>query len=178
MSMDQFPQLSAWVCSWAPCSDIYLCTPEDWFLLGYGLDRGSYNGGHAWVLALSIHMTFLWIPAPTATKTVVNEVALSQHKHSHLCHNFVRPRLFTHLWHKKLYKVAGIIFELPTGHQACWPTSMHESLLMGVTIPFISHFAWQFRQCSIILEVGREVWHLWKGAVGDIRSALHQLWHL
>lgn len=58
MSMDQFPQLSAWVCSWAPCPDIYLCTPEDWFLLGYGMDRGSYNGEHAWVPALSIHMTF------------------------------------------------------------------------------------------------------------------------
>lgn len=75
--MEQYPQLLAWVHSWSPCQDISVLTPEDWFVLGNGLDGGFYNSENAWIPALALQMTFLWAPDPAATSTAIDELALS-----------------------------------------------------------------------------------------------------
>jgi hypothetical protein len=79
---------------------------------------------------------FLWLPVPAATAAALQELSTSRHKHTHLGQIFVCPHLLTQMLQKRLHKMADIVIEIHVGPRPFWPTSMHELLLIGLTLPF------------------------------------------
>jgi hypothetical protein len=174
---DQSPPLLSWVQSWIPLPDIQPLSPEGWFQEGHGVQGGYYNSESekAWVPKLTRTQWFLWAPPPAAAGAAIDQLSISRQKRPHLNHIFVCSCMLTHMWRKKLYKLADAVFELPAGLHPCWPRSMHEPLIIGLTLRFIRHFPWQLRNTASVLELVRSVQSLWKDPKGDVRPFLCQL---
>jgi hypothetical protein len=81
----------------------------------------------------------------------------------------------TSMWRKKLFKVSDAVLELPAGFHPEWPSTMHEPLLLGLTLRFIRHPPWKLRNSAAVLDLVREVQRLWKDPKGDVRPLLRQL---
>jgi hypothetical protein len=169
------PTLLTWAQSWVPLCDIAPLTPEDWFEAGHGLAGGAYRADGMWEPHLSRQQWFLWTPPPAAASAAIDELSTSRQKRPHLNHVFICPRLLTSMWRKKLFKVSDIVLELPAGCHPAWPSTMHEPLLIGLTLCFIRHPPWQLRNSAAVLDLGREVHRVWKTPAGDVRPFLCQL---
>lgn len=154
-AMTRHPPILEWITSWTQLPTLLPLTPEQWYTLGHGLDGGTYSQEHFWVPGLSSQTIFLWAPPPAAAYAAVDELALSRHKRTHLTHIFVCPRLCTHLWRKKLYKVADLVLELSLRPAPPWPSAMHEPLILAFVLLFLSTFPWELRSTAPVLELGR-----------------------
>jgi hypothetical protein len=108
----------------------------------------------------------------------LQQLSISRHKRSHLNHVFVAPRLMTALWRKKLFKLADIVLELPAGCFDFWPSTCHEPLILGLTLRFIAHSPWTFRNTPKVLALGRQVRRLWGASERDVGSVLCELCQL
>jgi hypothetical protein len=153
-------------------------TPEGWFMSGHGVHDGVYNVEGQWVPSPSSTTVLLWAPAPAAASVAVDELSLSRFKRAHLLHVFVCPRLLTHMWRKKLFKVADLVLELPPGPCSVWPDHMHEPLLLALVLPFISFPPWQLRNTTPVLDMARSVRTLWDSLDQHVRVVLRQLCEL
>lgn len=118
--------LLPWLQSWIPAQDIQPMSPEEWYTKGHGWISGTLNPDNIWMPIDSDATWLLWCPPPAAAQAVVNELSISRQKRTHINHVFLCPRLCTHLWWKKLFKVADIALEIPTGARPFWPATMHE----------------------------------------------------
>jgi hypothetical protein len=174
-AFEQSESLLTWCRSWVPDPHITPLTPEDWFTTGHGVAAGYLNTDGVWIPALSTHQWFLWAPPPAAGRHALAELAVSRHKRTHLNHVVVCPRLFTATWRKQLYKLADIVIEVPAGARPFWPLSMHEPLIIGLTLRFISHPPWILKNHSRVLDLGRQLRQVWQDRSGDERDLLRQL---
>lgn len=173
-ALTRAPALLAWFQSWMPVP-VEPLTPAQWYRDGQGICGGHYNAGRLWVPHHTDSTWLLWAPPPGAAGAALDCLTLSRHKRSHLNHVFVCPRLLTAYWRKKLFKVSDIVLELPAGPCPLWPSPMHEPLLVGISLRFICHFPWQLRLTGKVLDLGRQVSGMWKGAQGDARDLLREL---
>ena len=103
------------------------------------------------------------------------ELAVSRHKRPHLNHIFIVPRIFTSQWRRLLYKTADFVFELPAGARPAWPASMHEPLVVSLTLRFAACAPFQLRNHPTVLELGRTLHGLWPYVSRDERGVLCQL---
>jgi hypothetical protein len=177
-AIERWPALLPWLQTWTNMSSLQPLTPEQWYTLGHGLEGGIYNEDGCWFPQLSTQTTFLWAPPPAAAYAAVDELAMSRHKRTHLSHIFLCPRLCTHMWRKKLYKTADIVLELPPRAFSPWPCEMHEPLILAFVLPFLPFFPWELRSSTPLLDLGRQVQDMWKGAEGDVGPLLWQLLNL
>jgi hypothetical protein len=90
-------------------------------------------------------------------------------------HIFICPRLFTFQWRRQLYHLADIIFEVPPGVWTFWPSSMHEPLVIGLTLCFHSTSPWLLKFHPTILELVRTLRQVWPSMPGTERHILRQL---
>ena len=171
------PPLLDWVRSWTDSPDLAPLSYCDWFSTGHGLEDVPRDPAGSWEPRLNSRTLFLWAPPPALASTALNELLLSRHKRTQLTHVFLCPRLFTHAWRRKLHKVADIVLELPAGLHPEWPSAMHEPLLIGLTLPFLSFCPWELRNTKHLLDLGREVCRMWRLPEGDVRPLLRQLLH-
>lgn len=176
-ALTQSPTLQAWLASWVGVPHHFL-TPLEWYTVGHGIQGGILNESHMWEPHTPNLGTLVWTPPPAAGGHAVDELLTSRHKRPVLTHVFICPRLFTSLWRKKLHKAADLILELPPGYQSCWPAHMHEPLIVGLTLRFISCPPWELRCHSALLAMGREVQRLWVAPGSDVRPLLRQLLQL
>jgi hypothetical protein len=167
--------LISWVQTWVPDPDLRPLTPEEWYTRGHGWITGHYSDERVWVPTELPDKWHLWMPPPAAARAAVDELSVSRHKRHHLNHIFICPRLCTHLWRKKLYKVADLVLEVSAGSRPFWPASMHEPLVIGLTLQFSLHLPWQLRNSPAVLDLGRAVHEVWSDVSGDERRLLHQL---
>jgi hypothetical protein len=172
------PILLPWLQSWIPSPTIQPLTPEGWFVEGHGTCGGACNPEGAWIPTMSKTNWYLWCPAPGAAECAVDQLLISRHKRPHLNHVFLCPRLLTHTWRKKLFKVADLVLELPAGLHPSWPASCHEPLILGLTLRFIHCSPWQLRGTPTILDLGRTVHRLWKAQDSNVRRILCKLCQL
>lgn len=84
----------------------------------------------------------------------------------------------TQYWHQKLHKIADNVLEIPAGCRAFWPWSMHEPLIIGLTLHFISFFPWQLKGTSPLLDLERTLQQVWKDPVSDEQLTLHKFCYL
>ena len=80
-----------------------------------------------------------------------------------------------HHWIGQLQKASDIVFDIRAGEDPIWPSSQHETLLIGVCFPFISCNPWQLRHTPALLEVGRILRGVWKEKKGSSRFILRKL---
>jgi hypothetical protein len=177
-AIERSPTLLSWLQTWCLNPTLQPLSPADWYEKGHGICGGVYNGEYMWEPALHSDTLFLWAPPPAAAGAALDELLLSRHKRTHLTHIFVCPRLFTSLWRRRLHKVADIVLELPAGCQSCWPGHMHEPLILGLTLRFISSFPWELKHDSRLLDLGREVSRVWRLPNGNAGHLLCQLLQL
>ncbi len=84
----------------------------------------------------------------------------------------------THLWRKHLFHHADLVFTLPVGvHPHIWNTDMHESLIIGIFLPFVRVAPWSRRNCPTVLDVAGTLSDVWAEADGNERAILRQLWN-
>jgi len=177
-AFDRSPSLLTWVQTWAPTPDLTPLTPDDWYERGQGVVGGSLAPNSVWQPALLPPTCFLWVPPPAAAGHALDQLMLSRHKRTHHCHIFLCPRLFTNLWRQKLHKVADLVLELPAGPQPFWPSHMHEPLILGLTLRFVSFAPWELRNHHALLDLGREVRRLWDLPNADVGFVLRKLLQL
>lgn len=173
---ERSPGLKEWIKSWTQ-EDLVLLSPEGWFTTGHGIVGGENNADGEWIPQYTSH-TSIWAPPPAAAFDAMAELIRSRHKNPNLAHIFVCPRLFTHAWRKGLMKTADCCFYVPVGSIPQWPAEMHEPLMIGVFLPFISSYPWQLRRSEPVLEVERELREVWKRKDGSERLVLRKLWSL
>jgi hypothetical protein len=136
MAIDRCSALLPWIRDWWPVSPLKPLTPTDWYERGHGLCGGQSDARGRWMPQETTELWHLWVPAPTAAFTALQELGISRHKRPHLGHVFICPRLFTQKWRKRLHNITDVVLELPAGCRSHWPSCMHEPLLIALILPF------------------------------------------
>jgi hypothetical protein len=172
-ALHRSPQLLQWINTWSSAL-VQPLTPEGWYTDGHGLDYEA-SVGPSWEPRPAAQWVFLWALARAAAYAAVDELSLSRLKRPHLLHIFICPRLCTHMWWKKLFKVADVVLELPSGPRPEWSACMHEPLILALVLPFIPHPPCQLRQTPRLLELGGTVCRLWHHPGADVRCLLREL---
>jgi hypothetical protein len=140
-ALDRGPGVLSWLHSWSPGLTLRPLSPMEWYTVGHGITGYYANGDgvHMPECSLSSHVVLVWTPAPAAAKAAIEELGLSRHKRPHLTHIVACPRLCTHSWRKRLYKIADYVFFLPAGRRpTVWPAHACEPLIVGVVLPLPS----------------------------------------
>lgn len=169
--------LVPWIQSWSGGPEVSVLLDEaGWFQAGHDIEGwmlGS-DGFQRPILAEG-RRTYIWAPAPLAAEVAIAELRKARIKRQNSSHVFVCPRLCTTQWVKQLYRSADLVFEVPVGF-SCWPSSMHEPLLIGVVFPFLRVKPWQLRGTPKMYAVGRELRRMFSEAQMDSRTILCQFW--
>ncbi len=177
-SIQRSASVLSWVQTWCPVEDISPLSPEDWYEQGHGIQGGVRASCGLWHASKLPALWYLWSPAPAAAPSAIEELQVSRHKWTGLNHIFICPRLMTQYWRRKLHRLADIVIEIPAGARPFWPLSMHEPLILGLTLCFSSVFPWQLRYSDSILELERELRSVWFCPLQDERIILRKLCEL
>ncbi|KAL7560094.1 hypothetical protein ACA910_005352 [Epithemia clementina (nom. ined.)] len=79
-----------------------------------GIFSMSYIDPTGWFDISSTMSHHIWLPPPAAASIAVEKLCNFKHIHPQSAHVFVCPALMTHKWHKKLGRVADVVFMIPT----------------------------------------------------------------
>lgn len=176
------PAVVNWVHSWAPPGkEVSELTPAQWYTVGHGhMGSGQVVAG-MWApnTAPASQVLRLWAPPPAAADVAIEQLSFSRHKRPDLTHVFVCPRLMTHRWRKRLYKISDVLFNVPTG--ACcsalfWPAHMYEPLVIGLILPFLPTSPWLRRDTPSVLDLAGALRGVWSQSPGADRDILRQFW--
>jgi hypothetical protein len=177
---ERSPQLLTWCQSWLPASLTLLpLSPNTWFTLGHGHGpQGELlDGLWAPVTVAAISYAYLWTPPPAVADVAVEQLAYSRHKRPEIVHIFICPRLMTHRWRKRLFKLSDLVFNVPAGcRDGIWPASMFEPLVVGLILPFLSAPPWLRRNTPPILDLAGQLRGVCSSPQGHFRDLLCQLW--
>ena len=176
-SISRAPNLVPWIRSWCG-EDAILLDENGWFESGHGIEGWDMGkDGFERPRLAKRRNTYVWAPPPIAAEVALAELRKARIKRQDSCHIFVCPRLCTTQWAKQLYRAADFVFELPVGF-SCWPSSMHEPLLIGILFPFLSVQPWQIKGTAKMFAVGRELRKMLQDSEVGTRDLLRKLWTL
>jgi hypothetical protein len=170
--------LLAWLQAWIPSPRVL--DPYGWFTLGHGIAAFEPNSdGIPTPITVKDHSVFLWHPAPAAAEAALEELCLARHKRPHLHHVFICPRLFTHTWHKRLFKFVDLTFNLSPGFiLGVWPTSQHEPLVIGILLPHLPHYPWLWRHSASMGQFRQQLHRVFAARTLDLTALLSTVWNL
>lgn len=171
-ALERSPMVLAWLYDWLPGSPKIL-QPIDWFQSGQGISGYTRDFENSVVPQFWEDSVFVWTPPPYAADVAIAELRKSRTKRMNHLHVFVCPRLCTTKWRRHFFKAADIVFEIPP-FLACWPSQMHEPLIIGISFPFLRCAPWQLRGTPRMYEVARKVRALCKGDKLDPGDFLRQ----
>jgi hypothetical protein len=179
-ALDRSPSLLSWIRTWSTGFALCSLQPLDWHTVGHGV-TGFYTNLDGVLMPecqLDSGVILVWSPPPTAADYALEELSLSRHKRPHIRHIFVCPRLFTHTWRKRLFKLADYVFYLPAGRRPpAWPDTCYEPLIVGVLLPFQDTPPWSLRGSPPLHQLDIDLRACWQ-ASDDDTSLLGRLWHL
>jgi hypothetical protein len=123
-ALDRAPELADWVKSWwneSLLGKLTHLTPEQWFTFD---EESKVENA-------------LWLPAPAAAETVVEQMATWSHSdESSRVHIMICPRLWTCQWRKQANKWCDVSIEIPIGDLEFWGEHTHfEPLLIFIRFP-------------------------------------------
>jgi hypothetical protein len=150
--------LVGWINHWLRPEKINPLTEKQWLWEGHGLSQHMWTNcdGMKFPVRKKNQHTYLWCPPPVIASVALEELRKSRHKRPDLTHIFVCPKLMTPCWRKHMLKTCCFSFYVDPG-LAYWPDSMHESLLIGVYLPYLPCYPWTFRRSKSILELERQL---------------------
>jgi len=110
---------------------------------------------------------------------VIADVALEEcmkavYKRTDDVHIFAVPRLFTPRWTQAFHKLCDFHFSMPVG-STHWPSSMHEPLWIGISLPLVNKRPWTLRGTPLLVELARDLWEVLSSGEGDGRDILRKL---
>lgn len=176
-AVERAPNLVPWIWSWCG-EDATLLDENGWFESGHGIDGWEMGkDGFERPKLAEGRRTYVWAPPPIAADVAMAELRKARIKRQNSCHIFVCPRLCTTQWAKQLYRASDFVFELPVGF-SCWPSCMHEPLLIGILFPFLSVQPWQIKGTAKMFAVGRELRKVLEGSEMGTRDFLRKFWSL
>ena len=160
--------MKRWIRSWTGKGTEFL-TPEQWFDRGHDLVEGTKdNLGFYWPKVKP--GTFVWSPPPAAVSVCLEELRKARMKRQTSTHVVVIPKLMTTLWLKQFYKTMDLVIHIDANN-SFWSKKECEPLILGICLPYASHFPWLARNTPKMYQVGREVRRLLPhkelAAVGD-----------
>ena len=162
-AIERSPKILQWIESWAredKRSSWQVLCPEDWFDRGHDLWEGSTNSDGMWIPTYK-KGNFIWSPPPTLAETALEQLRQARHKRQSSTHIFVCPRLMEPYWSRHLTRSADFVFVIPAG-SSFWENDMHEPLIVGVYLPFLSFSPWQWKGEPALLGLDRELRKVWK----------------
>ena len=118
--------------------------------------------------------SYLSTPPPVIADVALEECMKAVHKRTDAYHIFAIPRLFTPKWQRAFHKVCDFNFSLPVG-SSHWPSSMHEPLWIGISLPLINKSPWTLRRTPLLVELERDLREMLASCKGDGRDILRQL---
>ena len=150
--------LTGWINTWTRPEAVTPLTEKEWLWEGHGLSQEMWKNcdGIQFPVRNTTKHTYLWCPAPAIAAVALEELRKSRHKRPDLTHIFVCPKLMTPLWRKHLLKTCCLSFYVDPG-LSHWPDSMHESLLIGIYLPYLPCYPWTFRRSKSVLEMERQL---------------------
>lgn len=167
--------LLPWLQHWLP-KDTETASPlepRQWFLEGQGIHSWESNVDGIPCPVIRDPRAYVWAPPPAAADVALEQLILARHKRPHRLDVFVCPRLMTHLWRRRLYRMADVVFEVPVGH-CLWPNTMHEPLFVGLFLPLILHRPWQLGRSPQVVAIEGELHRVLRTPGGDGVTLLQQ----
>ena len=171
-ALQRSPAMKDWLNSWLGSHAEFL-EPEDWFERGHDISGGETDAKGFWRPRI-LPGTFVWSPPPAAAAVALEELRKARIKRQNSLHVVVVPRLLRPEWYKQLYKACDLVFEIPIG-SSCWPTNMHEPVVVGIVFPFLSRPPWQLRLTPKMLAVARTMHEMWEDSDMAAGHFLRQL---
>ena len=147
-----------WIYTWTFPLKIIPLTENEWLWEGHGLSSNLWENcdGMKFPVRNKQLNTFLWSPAPVIAVIALEELRKSRHKRPDLTHIFICPKLMTPSWRKHLLRTCCFSFYVDPG-LSHWPDEMHESLLVGVYLPYLPCYPWTYRRSKSVLELERQL---------------------
>ena len=176
-ALERSSPLLDWIKSWFSCGgkdDVEVLEPEGWFERGHDVIGGSKNCDGIWIPEYKSG-NFIWAPAPAGAKFAAEQLRHARHKRMDSLHVFVCPRLMSHEWISHVRKSADLILEIKAGSTEFWPSDKHESLVIGVYLPFANQKPWQLKRSPMLVDLESRLRVLWKEDPGTGRDILQQL---
>lgn len=139
-AMDRSATITTWLESWASSDGVpfTILEPFAWFSSGHRSPRG------------------VWCPPPAAADAALPEVAKAIHRHPHLSHIILIPRLMTSHWRRLFGKIVDIQFTVPLGC-TFWPLTNFEPLVVGIVFPLTRHPPWRLCGTTFMDCMAREL---------------------
>ena len=176
-AIERSPEILPWIKSWAKTevkSDWLLLSPEHWFDRGHDFWEGGKNSDGMWIPTYK-KGNFIWSPPPTLAETALEQLRQARHKRQTSTHIFVCPRLMEPYWSRHLTRSADFVFVVPAG-SSFWKQEMHEPLIVGIYLPFLSFSPWQWKGQPALLGLDRELRKVWKEDQCAGGRLLHKFW--
>ena len=64
------------------------------------------------------------------------------------------PMLMSPSWFRRFIRSVDVYFVVKAG-VPCWPSAMHEPLLIGLSLPLLRHQPWEWRRVPFMVDLGR-----------------------
>ena len=177
-ALERSAPLLDWIKSWfgedGKGDNVEVLEPEGWFERGHDIIGGSKNCDGMWIPKYKAG-NFIWAPAPAGAKFAAEQLRHARHKRMDSLHVFVCPRLMSHEWISHVRKSADLIFEIKAGNTVFWPSDKHESLVIGVYLPFANQKPWQLKRSQMLVDLEPRLRGLWKEDPCTGRDILQQL---
>ena len=177
-AIERSPSVLDWIKSWAPedSSNTWnLLDPEGWFDRGHDLSKGTKNSDGMWVPTY-MKGHFIWAPPPTVADAALEQLRQARHKRQMSTHIFICPRLMEPYWSRHLTRSADFVFAIPAGSDF-WRKEMHEPLIIGIYLPFLSFSPWQWKGQPALLGLDRELRKVWQEDQCAGRHLLREFWN-
>ena len=176
-ALERSAPLLGWINSWFSGEnnlEIEVLDPEGWFERGHDIIGGTKNCDGRWIPKYQSG-NFIWAPAPAGAKFAAEQLRQARHKRLDSLHVFVCPHLMSHEWISHVRKSADLILEIKAGSTSFWPSDKHESLVIGLYLPFANQKPWQLKRSPMLVDLGARLRVLWKEDPSSGRDILQQL---
>jgi hypothetical protein len=152
--------LLSWVYSWTGLSgdSLPVATPLDWM-------HEAHQPGF-----------WIWSLPPAAAIYALEELAFARLKRGEDVGAIVLvPTLMKPEWFRRFARTVDVHFCVPAGHP-CWPSSMHEPLMIGLVFPLLRFEPWHWRRVPFMVGLGRTLSGLHKTDHDAARNLLCKFW--
>ena len=176
-AIERHPGLLEFVHSWEEpvLGESRVLSAEEWFQEGHGIIGGSRDSSGIWTPQ---HATdgkaYIWAPPPIIADVALEECAKAIHKRTDAYHVFLIPRLYSPLWLRMFYKLSDFVFKIPPGSRH-WPSSMHEPLFVGISLPLLPRNPWSLRGTPLLVELEGQLRQVLSSREEDGGNILRQL---
>ena len=174
-AVERSPGLVEVVRRWTSIPSLDPLAVEGWFWDAHGIVGGERDGRGVWIPHHAPGgQVYLWSPPPVLADVALEEALKARHKRQDATHIFLIPELYTPQWTRLFYKMCDLTFRIPA-KTVRWPSSMHESLCVGITFPYLSHIPWTIRRTPFLVEVERKLRRLWANSEEDAGDCVREL---